>query len=85
MANTDLLNTRGRDPVEPDHGGRMMPSDPSDPVHTMTEEEIRCHAYFLYERRGGCDGHAEEDWFRAEAEIAGKKEQVVNHAFFQPE
>ena len=36
------------------------------------EEQIRTRAYELYEERGREDGHDEEDWFRAEAEITGK-------------
>jgi Protein of unknown function (DUF2934) len=32
---------------------------------------IRCRAYQLYERRGRVNGHAEEDWRLAEAEILG--------------
>jgi hypothetical protein len=37
------------------------------------EEAIRRRAYQLYEERGREDGHAEEDWRRAEAEIQGKR------------
>lgn len=31
-------------------------------------------AYQLYERRGGMDGHALEDWLQAEAIVNGKPE-----------
>lgn len=41
----------------------------SPPVHA--EMVIRRRAYELYEKRGCQDGHAEEDWLRAEAEILG--------------
>ncbi len=54
------------DPVLPDQGGRLMPVDPADPVHLPREELIRRKAYELYERRGKRDGHAVEDWLRAE-------------------
>ena len=37
------------------------------------EEEIRRHAYELYEERGREDGHDVEDWLRAEAEITSRK------------
>ena len=39
--------------------------------HTQVElvAEIRRRAYDLYERRGRVDGHAPEDWAKAEAEI----------------
>lgn len=41
----------------------------SPPVHAETI--IRRRAYELYEKRGCQDGHAEEDWLQAEAEILG--------------
>jgi hypothetical protein len=37
------------------------------------EERIRLRAYELYEQRGRRDGHAVEDWLRAEAELRGRK------------
>lgn len=39
--------------------------------HTQVElaSKIRCRAYELYEKRDKADGHALEDWVRAEAEI----------------
>ena len=39
----------------------------------VTEELVRQRAYCYYEERGREDGHDVEDWFRAEAEIVGKK------------
>jgi Protein of unknown function (DUF2934) len=39
------------------------------PEHS--EKIIRRRAYELYEKRGRQDGHAEEDWLRAEAEVLG--------------
>lgn len=36
------------------------------------EEQIRTRAYELYEERGREDGHDNEDWLRAEAEITGR-------------
>ena len=41
----------------------------SAPGHS--EHIIRRRAYELYEKRGREDGHAEEDWLRAEAEVLG--------------
>jgi hypothetical protein len=35
----------------------------------MVEHEIRLRAYDLYERRGGRDGHALDDWLQAEYEV----------------
>ena len=39
----------------------------------VNEELIRQRAYGYYEERGREDGHDLEDWFRAEAEIAGRR------------
>ena len=33
------------------------------------KESIRQRAYELYEKRGGANGCADEDWLRAEAEL----------------
>jgi Protein of unknown function (DUF2934) len=41
------------------------------------EYQIRLRAYELYEERGRQDGHDEEDWLRAEAEITNKKARTV--------
>lgn len=40
---------------------------PSLPVHV--EQIIRRRAYELFEQRGRADGHAQEDWLRAETEV----------------
>jgi len=39
------------------------------------QELIRLRAYQLYEERGKDDGHAEEDWLRAESEILSRHAQ----------
>jgi hypothetical protein len=39
------------------------------PIETMLEHEIRMRAYALYEQREKCDGHAVDDWLKAEAEV----------------
>jgi len=39
---------------------------------TMTDEQVRARAYELYLQRRGNGGTAEEDWYRAEAELRGK-------------
>jgi hypothetical protein len=41
------------------------------------EEQIRCRAYELYERREREDGHEVEDWLQAEAEIAREKNKAA--------
>jgi hypothetical protein len=35
----------------------------------MLEHEVRLLAYERYQRRGKVDGHALEDWLRAEADV----------------
>jgi len=39
----------------------------------LTEELVRLRAYQFYLERGCEHGHDIEDWFRAEAEIVGRK------------
>ncbi len=60
--------TKNADPVLPDQSGRMMPIDPLG-TNAPREERVRLRAYELYERRGKDDGHADDDWIRAEAEV----------------
>jgi hypothetical protein len=57
------------DPVLSDQGGRMTASDPGNSVHTAVEDCVRRRAYEIYEQRGYKEGHAEDDWFQAEAQI----------------
>lgn len=49
------------------------------PAHA--ERLIRKRAYELYEQRGRGEGHAEEDWLRAEAEVMGS---VLRKAALEP-
>lgn len=53
---------------------RTPQSEPASNVTTMTmsEEQVRARAYELYLQREGNGGTAEEDWYRAEAELRGK-------------
>jgi hypothetical protein len=44
------------------------PTSRSAPTH----EEIALRSYELYLARGSIDGHAEDDWARAEAELQGR-------------
>jgi hypothetical protein len=41
---------------------------PGDPALSV-QKRIALRAYELYLQRGGMDGHAEEDWLKAEREI----------------
>ena len=49
--------------------GSLAPMARSKPLEPLLEHEIRLRAYDLYEQRGRAEGHALEDWLRAEAEI----------------
>ena len=51
-----------------------------DTAITTHEENVRTHAYELYEMRGRIDGHAEEDWLQAESEAAGSNEREAIRA-----
>ena len=55
----------------PSHTSETTPSKKTvAPVVPQDSQElIRLRAYQLYEQRGGEDGHADEDWVRAETEI----------------
>jgi hypothetical protein len=73
-AATELQKSAGKLPPPADvipieTAARHTLHRPSTPEHV--ERLIRQRAYELYERRGREDGHAEEDWLRAEAEIVG--------------
>jgi Protein of unknown function (DUF2934) len=60
-------------------GAWVLESQPSSkvtPIRTRSTPEyveriIRRRAYELYRQRGRQDGHAKEDWLRAESEILG--------------
>jgi hypothetical protein len=41
-------------------------------IMTLSDEQVRARAYELYLERSGNGGTAEEDWYRAEAELRGK-------------
>ena len=41
------------------------------------EQQISLRAHELYEARGREDGHAMEDWLRAEEEITNKKAHTI--------
>ena len=61
----------------------MSTNPPKKPSATATNEpqelehEIRLRAQELYEARGREDGHALDDWLRAEAEIMQKKAGTI--------
>jgi len=45
-------------------------------ISIPSEDKIRSRAYQLYEERGRENGHAMEDWLRAEAEITCNKARI---------
>lgn len=40
----------------------------------MLEHEVRLRAYYLFIRRGKREGHALDDWLKAEREIAHERQ-----------
>jgi len=42
---------------------------PTAPMPQALEDRIRARAYQLYEERGRLEGHALEDWLKAETEL----------------
>jgi hypothetical protein len=46
-------------------------------ITTHDEENVRARAYELYEVRGRIDGHAEEDWLKAEGEVGSNERKAV--------
>jgi hypothetical protein len=51
---------------------KKQPLDRTSGSHPNVEEEIRHSAYEFYEQRGREDGHALDDWLRAEAEVTNR-------------
>ena len=47
------------------------------PGEPPVEHQISLRAHELYEARGREDGHAMEDWLRAEEEITNKKAHTI--------
>ena len=70
------ITRRKSDPVVSDQAGRLTPIDPMDPTHASREELVRCKAYELYELRGKTDGHAVDDWVRAESTLDGRESSL---------
>ena len=42
----------------------------------ISDDEVRNHAYQLYERRGGAEGKAVDDWLTAEAHLRARKNRA---------
>ncbi len=55
--------------IEPAANPAEEPAAATVAAYPAVEEQIRARAYQLFLERGGHGGSAEEDWFRAEAEV----------------
>jgi Protein of unknown function (DUF2934) len=47
---------------------------------TLTEEQIRLASYLLWEREGRLEGHAQEYWLRAKADLEAQIERMCQAA-----
>jgi Protein of unknown function (DUF2934) len=45
-------------------------------INTVSDDEIRVYAHELYERRGGTEDRAIEDWLAAESYLAARKNRA---------
>lgn len=48
-----------------------------DGTYLPTHEQIARRAYLIWEERGRGDGHADDDWIRAEPEVRALDPQTV--------
>ncbi|HYL16759.1 MAG TPA: DUF2934 domain-containing protein [Terriglobales bacterium] len=55
-----------------EHPNPPIPLRPN-PTDAHIEEQVRQRAYELYQRRGGVDGNATDDWLQAKEEVLGNK------------
>jgi len=74
MSSKNIVPEVAGDPVLPNQGGRMMKSDP-DQLFPPTQDELRFRAYLIFEKRGGAEGGALDDWLAAEAELSTEQEE----------
>ena len=58
-----------------DTAGKKLTTTVAQPQNL--EEHIRYRAYQIYEARGRGDGHALDDWLRAEEEITQQKTRTT--------
>lgn len=59
--------------------GHRMPDSPSDDLHAEVsspdrDQRIRELAYGFFVERGGAEGHALDDWLRAESTMAARED-----------
>ena len=53
------------------------------PVEPMLEHQIRLRAYYLFLQRGRVDGHALDDWLKAEDEITRRDRYFYQEALIR--
>src|SRR5438270_9957210 len=72
---TSALQTSSAAESKAANGKASHPSPATDTsvYPSVSEETIRRRAYELYTQRGGQHGGHVDDWFRAEAELRGRK------------
>ena len=51
---------------------KQQNSSADDAASMQRQDRIRQRAYELYEKRGGRDGHHEQDWLQAEKDVTGQ-------------
>jgi hypothetical protein len=56
--------------------GQPDVSAQSSVANVVSEDEVRIHAYELYERRGNTEDRALEDWLKAEDHLAARKNRA---------
>jgi hypothetical protein len=64
------LSTQAKPLAEPEGSTKKGPAS------DVSEHEVRIYAYELYERRGGTEDHAVEDWLMAEAHLAARRNRA---------
>lgn len=64
---TKKKSTRDAGKEQPPDAERRVPTEES------AQQSIAERAYRFYEERGAEDGHALEDWLRAEREVVGEE------------
>lgn len=61
----------------PDKAKSQGPTRGPSESASVPEHSIRERAYYIYRQRGARDGHADGDWFTAEAELKALKKEAA--------
>ena len=54
---------------------KPAPAGTRESANAVSEQQVRTYAYELYERRGGTENHAVEDWLAAETHLAARNRE----------